>query len=184
MRYGRLLVIEYKGKDDRGKHMWLCKCDCGNFKVVVGDNLSSGKSKSCGCLKKEFLSKSGNQFGLYEDREEAILKVQYSHLKQRNKKFNGDIIPYEEYKKKVKDKCFYCGLEYSREIEDRCERKDGKKLSNTIIRINGLDRIDSNIGYTSENTVTCCKYCNVAKSTMSIDDFMDWIKRVYEYNFK
>lgn len=57
MRYGRLEVIEHKGKDNRGKHLWLCKCDCGKEKIVVGDNLSSGKSKSCGCLKIEFLSK-------------------------------------------------------------------------------------------------------------------------------
>lgn len=43
-RYGRLLVVEYAGKDNRGKHLWKCKCDCGNEKIVVGDNLSSGKS--------------------------------------------------------------------------------------------------------------------------------------------
>ena len=36
MRYGRLEVIEHKGKDNRGKHLWLCKCDCGKEKIVVG----------------------------------------------------------------------------------------------------------------------------------------------------
>ena len=54
--------------------------------MVVADNLSSGKSNSCGCLKAEFLAKKGNQYGLYKDREMALLKVQYSHLKRRNKK--------------------------------------------------------------------------------------------------
>ena len=92
MRYGRLLVIKYAGKDKRNKHLWLCQCDCGNKKVVVADNLSSGKSNSCGCLKAEFLAKKGNQWGLYEDREIALLKVQYSHLKRRNKKMGfGDV---------------------------------------------------------------------------------------------
>ena len=30
-RYGRLVVIEYAGKDNRNKHLWKCKCDCGNI---------------------------------------------------------------------------------------------------------------------------------------------------------
>ena len=45
IRYGRLLVKECRGKDKRGKYLWLCLCDCGNEKIVVGENLSSGKSK-------------------------------------------------------------------------------------------------------------------------------------------
>lgn len=185
IRYGRLEVIEHKGKDHRGKHLWLCKCDCGNEKVVVSDNLSSGKSKSCGCLLNEFLSRKGNQFGLFEDREEAILKIQYSHLKRRNTKFGGEVLSFDEFKSKSFKECHYCGLKYSKTIEDRLnERKEGKKLSETKININGLDRIDSSKGYTSENTVTCCKYCNTAKNTMSVDEFMEWIKRIYSYNFE
>ena len=83
-KHGRLTVISHAGKDHRNKHLWLCLCDCGNEKVVISDNLSSGKSNSCGCLKAEFLARKGNQYGLYEDREKALLKVQYSHLKRRN----------------------------------------------------------------------------------------------------
>lgn len=30
---------------------WLCLCDCGTFTVATGNNLESGKHKSCGCLK-------------------------------------------------------------------------------------------------------------------------------------
>ena len=58
-----------------------------------------------------------------------------------------------------------------------------KLLSGVSIRVNGIDRIDSNIGYTKENSVSCCKFCNTAKSTMSRDEFLKWIKKVYEYNF-
>ena len=118
-RYGRLLVLEHYGKDQRGKHLWKCVCDCGNEKIVVGDNLSSGKSNSCGCLKKEFLSKKGNQFGLYSDRRLAIYRVQYSHLKRRHSKFSGEIFSFEEFVKKSESPCYYCGLEWSKEIQDR-----------------------------------------------------------------
>lgn len=183
-RYGRLLVVEYAGKDNRGKHLWKCKCDCGNEKIVVGDNLSSGKSNSCGCLKTEFLKRRGNQFGLFENREEVIMKVQYSHLKRRHSRFPGKIISFDEFLEKSMQKCFYCGLEYSKEIQDRRNEciSDGL-FSDTVVKCNGIDRIDSKIGYTSENTVPCCKYCNTAKSTMSQSDFMKWVKRVYDYNF-
>ena len=187
MRYGRLTVIFYKGKDNRGLHLWECQCSCGNTKIVVGQNLSSGKSKSCGCLKDEFLKAKGNQYGLYEDRQEAMLKVQYSHLKIRHTKNNmvGVVIDYEKFKKLSKSKCKYCGTEYSKEIEDRLnESKSQKRLSEEILKINGIDRLDSNIGYTNENSVTCCKTCNFAKNTLSESEFYLWIKKIYEYNFK
>ena len=187
MRYGRLLVIKHAGKDKRNKHLWLCKCDCGNEKVVVADNLSSGKSKSCGCLKREFLAKKGNQFGLYKDRQKAMMKVQYSHLKRRhsNNQMSGEIIDFETFSLLSKSRCKYCGLEYSKEIEDRLnESKNKKRLSDEVLKINGIDRIDPSVGYTKENSVSCCKYCNFAKHTMNEDDFYKWIRRVYEYNFK
>tara|TARA_R110000782_G_scaffold125378_1_gene216987 strand:+ start:134 stop:724 length:591 start_codon:yes stop_codon:yes gene_type:complete len=187
IRYGRLLAVEHKGKDNRGKHLWLCKCNCGNEKIVVSDNLSSGKSKSCGCLKAEFLAKKGNQFGLYKDRQKAMLKVQYSHLKRRhsNKNMIGAVIDFEVFKKLSNDSCKYCGLEHSKKIEDRLnESKNQKRLSDEVLLINGIDRIDSNIGYTKANCVTCCRFCNFAKHTMSENEFYKWIRRVYEFNFK
>ena len=183
--YGRLTVIRHAGKDRRKKHLWLCKCKCGNEKVVVGDNLSSGRSKSCGCLKAEFLSKSGNQYGLYKDREEALLRVQYSHLRRRNRKFgSNDCISFDDFSTMAKKPCKYCGLPFSKEIEDRLdERVDGKRLSDHVLRCNGIDRIYSSQGYTLENSVPCCKFCNFAKHTMTEYEFLKWVKRVYEYNY-
>ena len=183
--YGRLTVVSHAGKDNRGKHLWLCKCTCGKEKVVVGDNLSSGKSNSCGCLKAEFLAKKGNQYGLYADRETALLKVQYSHLKRRNIKIGySDVMDFETFSHLSKSPCKYCGLGHSKEIEDRLdESKKQKRLSDHVLKCNGIDRKDCKLGYTKENSVPCCKYCNFAKHTMAEDDFYKWIKRVYEYNF-
>lgn len=52
--FGKLTVIErYYGnniKNTRNKVVWLCKCECGNEKAVIVDDLKSGKVKSCGCL--------------------------------------------------------------------------------------------------------------------------------------
>lgn len=51
-RFGRLTVLdvaEYKGR----LTTWRCKCDCGNEKIVRGDCLRYGLTKSCGCIQKE-----------------------------------------------------------------------------------------------------------------------------------
>jgi hypothetical protein len=44
----------------------------------------------------------------------------------------------------------------------------------------GLDRLDSNKGYSLNNVVPCCAFCNRAKSSKSKKDFTKWIKTVYK----
>lgn len=57
MRYGRLTVIEraedYVSSQGNKCTQWLCRCDCGNTKVVQGGSLRKGETKSCGCLNRE-----------------------------------------------------------------------------------------------------------------------------------
>lgn len=53
-RFGRLTVIREAGKDSHGMYKWLCQCDCGNQTVVLSSQLKSGRTKSCGCYRKEF----------------------------------------------------------------------------------------------------------------------------------
>jgi len=50
--YGRWTVLSRNPSHER-KITWLCRCSCGNEKIVHGGNLKSGRSKSCGCLNKE-----------------------------------------------------------------------------------------------------------------------------------
>ncbi|HFL2403586.1 TPA: hypothetical protein ACG3PH_001964 [Clostridioides difficile] len=55
-KFGRLRVIKFSKEIKSGKRnrkYWLCKCDCGNFKEIRTDSLTSGLVQSCGCLKKE-----------------------------------------------------------------------------------------------------------------------------------
>ena len=56
-KFGRLTVIKYLGQKlntpRKGKQIWLCKCDCGNYIKAVGDELIRGHTTSCGCKLKE-----------------------------------------------------------------------------------------------------------------------------------
>src|SRR5215469_7760766 len=43
---------------------WLCRCECGTEKWIFIGNLTSGKSKSCGCKKRKVLSEKNSTHGL------------------------------------------------------------------------------------------------------------------------
>ena len=53
-KYGRLTVIErapnLPGRTDKA---WLCACECGELRVVLGFCLRGGGTVSCGCFKDE-----------------------------------------------------------------------------------------------------------------------------------
>lgn len=61
-RFGRYLVIKRAENDKNNNVRWLCKCDCGNERVVYARSLITGESKSCGCLKDEILLSSRSQY--------------------------------------------------------------------------------------------------------------------------
>jgi hypothetical protein len=52
-RFGRLVVVAFNGIDNRRASRWLCKCDCGNTKVIGRAALKQGNTHSCGCIKEE-----------------------------------------------------------------------------------------------------------------------------------
>lgn len=51
-RFGKLTVIKRAENAENGFSRWECQCDCGNKKIVRGNDLRSGSVKSCGCLRK------------------------------------------------------------------------------------------------------------------------------------
>jgi hypothetical protein len=68
----------------------------------------------------------------------------------------------EEFESFIYKKCFYCGTEPAlRTVAKNC----------TIV-CNGIDREDNCKGYYKGNCLSCCKICNVMKSSMSRDEFV------------
>ena len=52
-RFGKLIVKERLKLMNKNRSIYyLCICDCGIEKVIGSNNLQSGNTKSCGCLKK------------------------------------------------------------------------------------------------------------------------------------
>ena len=62
-KYGRLEPIKDTGKRDDRSAVWLCKCECGNYKEASVRCLRSGNVASCGCLFQEFVDNKNKEWG-------------------------------------------------------------------------------------------------------------------------
>lgn len=80
-RFGRWTVIRYTGFIN-SNYRWLCKCDCGNEKVVAQSSLLQGNSMSCGCLAKE-IAQTKIKHGLCRVGKENKLYWVYNSMIQR-----------------------------------------------------------------------------------------------------
>ena len=63
-RFGKLTVLYRAGNDRHGKAIWVCRCDCGAEREVLGANLLSGHTSSCGCTSRRDLA--GERMGHLE----------------------------------------------------------------------------------------------------------------------
>lgn len=52
-KFGRLTALKRIEKNKDRNWKWLCECDCGKQALVLGASLTTGNTKSCGCLHDE-----------------------------------------------------------------------------------------------------------------------------------
>lgn len=168
-KYNRLTVLEKLGYDKHNNRMYRCLCDCGNEIVLRGTAFTSGNTKSCGCLSKEV--KKAKRLPNNQGVINHIILQYKRHARDRNLSWN---LTYEQVEKIIQEPCFYCGTEKSNhKVTKNC--KEGYDH-------NGIDRIDSSVGYEPNNVVSCCKICNYAKRNLTKDDFINWAIRVAEHS--
>lgn len=66
-RFSQLLVLRLVCVNMKHS-FWLCKCDCGEPTVVTANNLKAGRSKSCGCFRRQALITRNTTHGLCHKR--------------------------------------------------------------------------------------------------------------------
>lgn len=158
LRFGKLLVRK-RVKDARSGHgAWLCICDCGNFTYATTGSLRHTR-KSCGC---------NSILPLGEAAKRGLLR-QYK-AQRRGHAFT---LTDEEAFRLFEGNCFYCGLPPSRVIVN--SHYNGRFIAS------GIDRMDNALGYTSENSVSCCGVCNLAKRELSVEEFLEWMERLHSF---
>ena len=79
----------------------------------------------------------------------------------------------EQFAQLASQPCHYCGIGPSRPVA----RSD---LNGTRL-YNGVDRLDSNLGYIAGNCVPCCTDCNMAKGQMSKEGFLKLVNRIHQH---
>lgn len=62
-RFGRMLVLQRAANTLAGSTTWICRCDCGVEKHVVGRSLRRSRTKSCGCLRREMSTRQFTTHG-------------------------------------------------------------------------------------------------------------------------
>jgi len=139
-RFGKLLVVSRSknSKDDRS--MWLCKCDCGNEKVIKGKYLLNGDTKSCGCLLSELLIKRNVSSGRRNG--ESYGKIYYTWYNMLSRCYKNN----DENAKYYKDK----GIEVCDEWHEYDNFRDWSLLNGFNEKLT-IDRIDSNGNYEPSN---------------------------------
>lgn len=175
LRFERLLVVKRSTSDNRGHAYWLVRCDCGKEFVVKSQSLTAGNTKSCGCFKKESVIANNKKRSLPFG--ESSFNMLFKNYKDASKR-RAIIFELSErlFRDLVKQNCFYCGSEPLQKIA-----LSGRNGSYTY---NGIDRRDSNAGYTFENSVPCCGVCNWMKRTASVEEFIQACQKVSDYQVK
>jgi hypothetical protein len=83
-RFGKLVVLKYDHYEynrRNRRHMYLCKCDCGNEAVIERYQLTSGKRVSCGCARvlQDYNDIVGKKYGML-----TVLKYDHSERDKDN----------------------------------------------------------------------------------------------------
>ena len=168
-RFGKLIVSEYNGNSK-----WKCQCDCGNITFVATSSLNQGLTKSCGCLSSRNIVGNINKLPEGEAIKNALYRAYKYSAKSRSLDFS---LSKESFLEIINKKCFYCG-------EKPSTYKYSISGNGSYILYNGIDRVNSTIGYTDENTVPSCSKCNYAKGSLSSKDFLTLIERIYNHSVK
>jgi hypothetical protein len=161
-----------KLRQDPNKIMWDCLCKCGKKLAVRGENLRSGKSKSCGCYRshlsrnrpppnRQALGEAARRRYHARTRDEALRYGRVWELTE------------DQFFELTSSNCEYCGIEPGQEYST-------KSVFGAYVH-NGIDRVDNDVGYIYENCVPCCKRCNYTKGRQEVTAWLEQCSRVAEH---
>lgn len=173
-KFGHLTVLDEYSTEKMG---WKCLCTCGNITYRNIYDLKHRKIPSCGCQKGKYRIKP-NKFTLKNS-----IYIGYKVM-ARKKKLNFDLT-FEQACIIFEQNCTYCNSPPSNKAATRKKRTGRVKqpLHYDFWLYTGIDRVDSSKGYTLQNCVPCCSICNISKNNLDLQQWKDWIRKVYFKTF-
>lgn len=168
-RFGNLLVerLSFEKSKRTLRHYvwyWECKCDCGRICFKKAADLVSHYHRMCPhCARKEAVRKTTLPGQL--SKWNRMLRVY-----KKNAAANGRVflLTDAQFIAISRKNCYYCGAAPT-------ENSYG-------VVSNGIDRLDSNGGYSDDNVVPCCRICNIMKNKLSVKDFLKHVSDIYVHS--
>lgn len=140
--FGRLTVVKYVGivKGNRQSYSsWECKCECGNTVVVPAYRLRDGSTRSCGCLQKDAVRKTGASKKTHGQSNTREYRIWQQLI---NRCYNQAVRNYNRYGGRGITVCDRWRESFENFIEDMGTRPSPS---------HSIDRKDNNLGYCKEN---------------------------------
>lgn len=143
-RFGRLEVLSATPERHYKKVIWKCICECGNIVNVPTNSLTTGNTKSCGCLRIDTTRKLHTTHGLSHTLEYGRAKTMKCIALKVGARIGN--FTSEDIKNKMEEwgnTCIYCG--------DLYEQADH------------LIPLSRGGPHSLDNLVPSCSFCNQSK---------------------
>lgn len=142
-RFGKLVAVRSHYDSEKRITLWECKCDCGNTCNVRANSLVHGRTKSCGCLRKESNVQNKTKHGMAKTR----IYNAWSSMKRRC--YTTTNHNYSHYGKR--------GISVCDEWKESFEEFYKWAISNGYDDKLSLDRIDNDGNYCPQN----CRWASI-----------------------
>lgn len=143
-RFGRLTAIKRVGTV-RGKAAWLCRCDCGGKATVPSSSLTSGNTRSCGCIHSEQVAAGNRARATHGSGRSRLYGVWHSMKQRCYDKARKDYANYGGRGIRVCDEWLHDFAAFRDWAESAGYNPDAPYMACT------LDRIDVNGDYCPDN---------------------------------
>lgn len=179
-KWGRLTVVKYLGRKKHGADTTIgryeCVCECGNTVERNHSCLTQKQTVSCGCWKRERIALRTRK------PDTAFRDLWFSYRKGAKERGLEWSLTEDQFRALTKERCHYTGREPSQSARSTTTNKRNKKglepLPGGVYLYNGVDRVNSSIGYTAENCVPCCSEVNQMKMAIPYDEFIALCKEI------
>lgn len=181
-------LIRHDSSSIDTSNYWFVKCiKCGKEQRQSIPNMRRHKTEKCVYCDNPNAHRNYNGGGgtiklTLDERVYNYYKFRILQFNENpNKKYKEFLLTQEEFSKLIRSDCHYCGAPPSL---DNIWNKSAKRITqNEDTAFNGVDRVDSDKGYTIDNCVPCCKTCNRMKWDLSEDVFYEKIAVLYNRKF-
>lgn len=178
-KFNRLTAIKRVGLPGERKEVrWLFRCECGTEKEIMGEPVRLGKTRSCGCLRRDMGTWNKSISGPLSHCFQGCGEVPKTYFSEW------------QYKAVQREIPWTVSIEFLAELFE----KQGHRCAISGIPIvmpnsrvpyvncASLDRIDSNIGYHADNVQWLDRRVNFMKQRMNDAEFIAMCRIIAKNN--